>query len=90
MNGNIVVATEVARRYGHQGIVSISLNPGTHYCHHISTFKNISIYLIDRKYQNRYTKKLGLIQKGRDSTFTQTYFHRSALITSDFRHRILC
>jgi retinol dehydrogenase-12 len=52
MKGNIVVATEVARRYGDQGIVSISVNPGTHYRHHICTFNNILSYLVDRKYQN--------------------------------------
>jgi NAD(P)-dependent dehydrogenase (short-subunit alcohol dehydrogenase family) len=52
MKGNIVVATEVARRYGDQGIISVSLNPGTHDRHHVSTLNNIPIYLIDREYQN--------------------------------------
>lgn len=29
LQGNVVLATELARRYGDKGIVSTSLNPGT-------------------------------------------------------------
>jgi hypothetical protein len=33
LQGNVVFATELARRYGDKGIVSTSLHPGNHHVH---------------------------------------------------------
>lgn len=71
IQGNIVVATELARRYGDQGIVSIAVNPGNlqPQCYGI----DLVTYFVGRKYQDRYTEKHGLVQKSAHCMFTQNF-----------------